>query len=84
MIETLRLLFPEAEPGPGVLGDLGTVSEVGFGLLGLAMGLGTGNISWPDSGSEECSRPLVDNCPPVTLLGASLELEYPLLSTVST
>ena len=25
---------------------------------------------------------LVDNCPPVTLLGASLELEYPLLSTI--
>ena len=84
------------------MAHLGTVSEVGFGLLGLAMGLGTGNISWPDSGSEECSRPLknmrknikkrtkvkitnlVDNCPPVTLLGASLELEYPLLSTVST
>ena len=40
------------------MANLGTVSEVGFGLLGLAMGLGTGNISWPDSGSEECSRPL--------------------------
>ena len=49
LIETLRLLFPS----PGVLGDLGTVSEVGFGLLGLAMGLGTGPMSRPDSGSEE-------------------------------
>ena len=47
------------------------------GLLGLAMGLGTGHedISWPDSGSEDGSL--------IRGPGASLELEYPLLSIVS-
>ena len=68
-------------------------------ILGLAMGLGTGNLSWPDSRSVQ--PPLknmrknmkkgtkvritnqMDMCPPpINLLGASLELEYTLLSTV--
>ena len=66
MMDTLRLVLP-----PGVRGDRGICRLDVFGLLGLAMGLGTlADISWPDSGSELGSRIL---CPGPG--AASLELE---------
>ena len=68
----LRLALAE----PGVRGDLGTLRLAELGLLGLAMGLGTGHVSCPDSGSDDGNL--------ILPLGASLELEYPLLSTIST
>ena len=61
-------------------------------ILGLAMGLGTDSRSVQPplknmrknmkKGTKVRITNQMDMCPPINLLGASLELEYPLLSTI--